>query len=198
MNTEKLLDFFQNIVPLNDDEKACVSHFFTLKKYRRRQIILQEGDYCKNLYFVVEGCIRMYKINSQGNENNTEFSIENQWITDYESFFQQIPSKAHLEALQSAVLLEISKENLEHLYQKSPKFETIFRMIFAQKTIDYQKYIQQIASANSLERYLVFEKEYPQLIGKIPQVQIASFLGITPECISRIKNSPFVQKESKD
>lgn len=189
-----LIEYFEKIFPISEEEKSILEALFSIKKLKKRQFALQETDSCLYLYFVVEGTLKMYQNTERGSEKITEFAIENQWITDYDSFFQQKASELNIEAQQSSLLLQISKENLYFLQEKHPKFQMVFQQIFINKTIEYQKYMQKIAFANSLDRYLIFEKEFPHLVGKIPQVQIASFLGITPECISRIKNNPLAKK----
>lgn len=184
---QPLIDYFQKIVPLTENEQQWVSECFKPRLYRKRQFVLQEGDVCKYFNFVVRGCLRMYKVDDKGNYNTLQFAIENQFITDAESFYNQENSALEIEVLENAEILQISHSDLLKLYDFSPKFERIFRIISQQNAMFLQKHLSQVLGMPSGERYLYFEREYPQLVGRLSQVQIAGFLGITSECFSRIK-----------
>lgn len=192
MNTNNpfqiLFDFFEQFIPLDESEKSLIEQYFKLRKFQKKQFILQENDTCKHYSFVIEGCLRMYKTNAQGNENITQFFVEKDWIINYDSFYHLRSSIVNIDVLQSVILLQISHNDLAQLLSKKPKFETIFRQIDLHNATLLQKHICHISGLPSPERYLYFEQEFPYLLGRISQVQIASFLGITPECISRIKN----------
>lgn len=183
-----LIDYFERIIPLSQEEKELVNELFKHRLYRKRQFVLQEGDVCKYFNFVVRGCLRMYKIDDKGNYNTLQFAIENQFITDVASFYNQENSALEIEVLENAEILQISHSDLLKLYDFSPKFERIFRIISDQNTMFLQKHLSQVLGMPSGERYLYFEREYPQLVGRLSQVQIAGFLGITSECFSRIKS----------
>ncbi len=183
-----LIDYFEKIIPLSQEEKELVNELFKHRLYRKRQFVLQEGDVCKYFNFVVRGCLRMYKIDDKGNYNTLQFAIENQFITDVASFYNQENSALEIEVLENAEILQISHSDLLKLYDFSPKFERIFRIISDQNTMFLQKHLSQVLGMPSGERYLYFEREYPQLVGRLSQVQIAGFLGITSECFSRIKS----------
>jgi len=185
---EPLLDYFQNLIPLNLEEKALVFDFFKPRLYRKRQYILQEGNTCDHLNYIIEGCLRMYKIDEEGNTHIIQFSSENGWLCDIGSFHERVPSSLTIDALEDTRVLQISYSNLVSLYVKAPKFDRIFRVLMENSFVSLQKRLLQYISSSAEDRYLAFMASHSHLANRIPQTQIASFLGITPEFLSRLKN----------
>ncbi len=186
---EPLLDYFQKIIPLNKEEKALVLDSFQPRLYRRRQYVLQEGDTCKHFNFVVRGCLRMYRIDDKGNTHILQFAHENWWVTDMGSFYRKEASLLNIDALEDTMVLQINYENLTGLFDKAPKFNRIFRVLIENSHIALQNRLLQNISSSAEERYLSFLRTYPNLANRIPQTQIAAYLGITPEFVSRIRNN---------
>jgi CRP-like cAMP-binding protein len=187
MNTKPLIDYFNEFLPLTEEEEAFVNEVFTERKIRRRQFILQEGDVCKHNTYVVEGCFRMYTVDDKGKEHNLQFAIDNWWIGDIWSFHSEAPSKLYIEALENSVILQIKKEDQLSLFVEYPKFNRIFRVFTENALVSAQRRILQNISSTAEERYLDFLKTYPQLFQRISNVQIASYLGVTPEFLSTIR-----------
>jgi len=187
MNTKPVIDYFNELFPLTEEEEAFVNEVFTERKIRRRQFILQEGDICKYNTFVVEGCFRMYAVDEKGKEHNLQFAIENWWIGDIDSFHSMQPSKLYIEALENSVILQIKKENQISLFVDYPKFNRIFRVLAENAMVSLQKRILQNISSTAEERYLDFVERYPHFFNRISNVQIASYLGVTPEFLSNIR-----------
>lgn len=185
---EPLLDYFQEIMPLKNEEKQLVVELFKPRLYRKRQYVLQEGDICNQCNFVVRGCLRMYKVDADGNTHIIQFASENWWIMDLGSFHDRTPSKLNIDTLEDTMILQISHENLLSLYIQAPKFDRIFRVLIENSFVSLQKRLLQNISSNAEERYLSFIQTYPQLSNRLPQTQIASYLGITPEFLSRLRN----------
>ena len=187
-SVEPLLEYFRKFIPLNLTEQELVAEKFSPRLYRKRQYILQEGDVCLHFNFVVRGCLRSYKIDEKGNVHVLQFATENNWINDLGSFHGMRPSALAIDALEDTVVLQISRDDLIYLYQHSPKFDRIFRVLVENAYIRLQERLLQNISTNAEERYQSFLESYPQLINRIPQTQIAAFLGVTPEFLSRLKN----------
>lgn len=186
---EPLLDYFQKGgYVLNDKEKALVKENFHSRLYRKRQYILQEGDVCTQFNFVVRGCLRTYNVDKKGGIHILQFATENYWINDLGSFHGKKPSTLNIDALEDTVVLQISLENLISLYTQSSIFDRIFRVLIENGFIHLQERLLQNISSTAEERYESFLDCYPQLINRISQVQIASFLGVTPEFLSRLRN----------
>jgi CRP-like cAMP-binding protein len=189
MNITQIIEHFSNYSPLNDSEILEIESKLIERKVKRRQFILQEGDVCKHIFFVVNGCFKMYKVDTKGNEHNLQFSIENGWIADLGSFHSQKPSELYIEALEQSTILQITRPDLIQLYTNFPKFDRIFRVLIENAFINLQKRVLQNISSTAEERYLDFLKSYPNLFNRISNVQIASYIGVTPEFLSKIRKN---------
>lgn len=185
---EPLLDYFQKVIPLNNQEKQLVTEFFQPRLYRKRQYVLQEGDVCNQFNFIVRGCLRMYKADDKGNTHILQFAAENGWLSNIGSFHERKPSELNIDALEDTMVLQISYNNLLVLYTTAPKFDRIFRVLIENSFVSLQKRLLQNISSTAEDRYFSFLENYSHLNNRLPQNQIASFLGITPEFLSRLIN----------
>jgi len=185
---EPLLSYFDRLIPLSKEEKELVIEKFHSRLFRKRQYLLQEGDVCTQFYFVVRGCLRMYKIDEKGDTHILQFAAENYWIIDLGSFHTVKPSALNIDALEDTVVLQISRDDLITLYTQAPKFDRIFRVLLENSFVRLQERLLQNISSTANERYQSFLEIYPHLINRLSQVQIASFLGISPEFLSRLRN----------
>lgn len=150
-------------------------------------MILYEGIICRHYSFVVKGCFRMYGIDDKGKEHNIQFAAENDWITDIGSFYSDKPSKLYIEAIEPSVILQIEKLDLYFLYISIPKISIIFKVIIENKFVELQNRVLQNISSTAQQRYLSFLEQYSNLALRLPNTQIASYLGITPEFLSKIR-----------
>ncbi len=187
MTIQPLLSYFEGYLALDEEEARLLEGRTSQRKIKRRQFILQEGDVCKHYTFVVEGCFKMYGLGKKGTEHNIQFATENDWIADIGSFHSEAPSKLFIEAIEPSLILQIQKQDLLHLYVHLPKFDRNFRVIIENKFIELQNYVLQNISSTAKERYLAFLENYPKLAMRLPNTQIASYLGITPEFLSTIR-----------
>lgn len=187
MHIESLISYFDNYLTLSAEEKQAVRKSFSEKRVKRGRFILQEGDVCKLNTFVVEGCFRMYMLDYYGKEHNLQFAIENWWIGDIASFHSEEPSRFYIEAIENSVILQIKKEDQLRLFVEHPKFNRIFRVFTENELVSYQRRVIQNISSTAEERYIDFTNRYPDFFKRISSVQIASFLGITPEYLSTIR-----------
>ena len=187
MKTASLIQYFNQILPLNNKEIEIIKDSFSEMKIKRRQFILQEGEICKHNTFVVEGCLKMYLVDDNGKEHNLQFAVENWWIGDIGSFHNEEPSQLYIEAIEKSVILQIKKEDQLNLFVNYPKFNRIFRVLAENAMVGLQRRVLQNISSSAEERYLDFLKRYPQLFNRISNVQIASYLGVTPEFLSTIR-----------
>ena len=188
LQSEPLLEYFQKMISLNAEEKNLVTDLFKPRLYRKKQYKLQEGDICNQLNFIVRGCLRMYKIDEAGNTHIIQFAAENWWIMDIASFHGRKPSELNIDALEDTMTLQISYDNLLILYSNAPKFNLIFRVLIENSYVALQNRLLQNISSTAEEKYLSFIKSFSHLTNRIPQTQIAAFLGITPEFLSRLRN----------
>jgi len=184
---QKLIAHFNNYFPLNNAECDELIMRFTERKVKRRHFILQHGDVCRYFTFVVSGCLKMYAVDKNGKEHNIQFAAENDWATDLSSFYAETPSQLYIEAVEPTILLQIKHDDLLQLYINYHKFDHNFRVIIEQKYIELQNRVLQTISASAEERYESFLNRYPNLANRLPNTQIASYLGITPEFLSTIR-----------
>lgn len=184
---QPILTYFEHYLPLDADEIGLLEGRVSERKIKRRQFLLQEGDVCKHYSFVVEGCFKMYGVGKKGTEHNIQFSAENEWIADIGSFHSEKPSKLFIEAIEPSLILQIKKQDLLFLYVNLPKFDRNFRVIIEDKFIELQNHVLQNISSTAEERYLAFLEQYPKLAMRLPNTQIASYLGITPEFLSKVR-----------
>jgi len=185
---ESLLIYFNQLIPLNTEEEELVAAKFYPRLFRKRQYVLQEGDICNQFYFVVRGCLRMYKIDEKGSLHILQFAAENYWINDLGSFHGLKPSELNIDALEDTVVLQIGRDDLISIYLQASKFDRIFRVLIENSFVRLQERLLQNISSTAEERYQSFLEIYPHLVNRLSQVQIASFLGITPEFLSRLRN----------
>jgi CRP-like cAMP-binding protein len=181
---------FKNIerhVPLSDKDRQLIATSFHLKKLKRKQFLQEAGEPARYTCFVLKGCLRTYFTDKEGEEHVISFSIEDWWAGDIASFNTGDPSIFSIDALEDVEVLYADKPAMEELYVKIPQLEKYFRIIF-QNALSAQ--FQRITNTNSFtaeERYLAYEKKYPQFVRRIPQKYLASYLGITPEFLSKLK-----------
>jgi CRP-like cAMP-binding protein len=186
---QPLIQHIEKIIPLDEEAQRALSDKATIKKIRRRQYLLQEGDVCRHYNFVLNGCLRMYLVDNKGGEHVLQFATENGWIADIGSLHLDQPSRFNIDALEPAEVLRISKEDLIDLYVKYPAFDRYFRVLTENAFIGMQHRVLQNISTTAEERYLLFLEKYPHLFNRIPLVQIASFIGVTPEFLSKIRRN---------
>ncbi|TVZ57657.1 CRP-like cAMP-binding protein [Flavobacteriaceae bacterium MAR_2010_105] len=186
-STNILIAYFNRHIPLNYEEEEAVKALFKERKIRRRHYLLQEGDTCINNCFVVEGCFRMFMVDKNGKEHNLQFSTENWWISDLYSLFKREPSRLYIEALENSIVLYTTIDELLQLFEDYPTFSHIFRILTQNALVSQQQRILQYVSSTAEERYLDFAKKRPELFNRVSNVQIASYLGVTPEFLSIIR-----------
>lgn len=184
---KQLTAFFEQSFRLNEKEKNEVAQLFTERRLKRRSFLLQPGDVCRHFSFVVAGCFKMFAVDNNGKEHNLEFAAESDWLCDLASFYDEKPAGVYIEAMEPAIVLQIKRADVIHLYANYPKFNTSFRVITEHKYIQQQTRVLQHISATAEERYLHFIQHYPALVNRLPNVQVASYLGITSEFLSKIR-----------
>lgn len=174
-------------IHLTDEEFDFCTRYFSPKKLRKRQFLLQESNVCKHLAFVNSGCLREYTVDPRGEEHILQFAISDWWISDLNSFLGGTKSTHNIDAMQESEIFMLEKEALDTLYGVVPKMERFFRLLLEANYIATHKRINDTLSASAEERYLAFIATYPDLVEQVPQHHIASYLGITPQSLSRIR-----------
>ena len=178
---------FNEIVPLTNKEEEVISNYLTPKKLRKKQYLLQESDVCKHIAFVEKGTLRSYTVSEKGSEHIIQFALEGWLISDLFSFLTGEPATYNIEALEDSELLLTSKSAHEELLQKLPKYETYTRIQITGAYIGMQRRLTSIISLSLEERYTYLSSLYPDIVQRVPQHMIASYMGLTPETLSRVR-----------
>ena len=183
---ELILKIIARFVQLNEDEINDFTAHWQLKKLRKRQYLIQAGEPCRYECFINRGCVRQYYVNESGQEHVIMFAVEDYWFSDMYGLVTGQAALTNIDALEDTELLVIERTAYEDLLLRIPKLERFFRIILQRSMITQQVRIIESLSLSAEERYDRFVDRYPSLLQRVPQKQIASYLGITPESLSRI------------
>ena len=187
MNFDLLISNISRHLSLAREEIEFFTSLLRSKSLANGEFLLREGDVCRYETFVVKGCLKTYYLDEEGTEHIIDFSIEEWWADDLYSLLTQTPSKSNIKAIEDTEVLQIGKRDLELLYQKVPKFERFFRILFQNAYITQREQINLALSASARERYLLFIKKKPYAEKRFSQKDIASYLGVTPQFLSTLK-----------
>lgn len=192
---QKLIEYIQRICELTESEIIDFVNVFTEVNIKKRQFIVQPNFTAQYRHFIVQGAFRAYVVDGKGGDQTISFAIEDWWINDCHSYIYQQPATMFVVALEDSTILRIKFEKEQELKKANHKFETIFR-IMAERGIAFQ---QQRLIANltlsAEERYDNFMNKYANIAQRLPQYALASYLGMTPEFLSKIRNNK-VRKKS--
>lgn len=182
-----LLDHITKHVSLTHEEQERVLSFTEPLQFKSKTILLKSGEVCTHSYFVTKGILRSYTTDQNGVEHVVSFACPGWWIADMYSFFSQRPGQLYIEVNEEAEVLTISKENQEKMYLEVPKTERFFRIIIENSLVASQQRLIDNMSLTAEARYEKFLEKFSELAHQIPQKQIASYIGVTPEFFSKMK-----------
>jgi CRP-like cAMP-binding protein len=192
--TEKIVDYIEQFVKLTDEEKLQIGSCFKEVKIKKRQFIVQPNFTTKHRNYVYKGAFRAYVVADEGQDHTINFAIDDWWITDYNSYIFQQPATMFVVALEDSTILQIDYETEQELKKQNHKFETFFRIIAERGLAFQQRRIISNLIHTAEERYENYVAKYPQIVQRVPQYALASFLGMTTEFLSRIRNKRVVKK----
>jgi CRP-like cAMP-binding protein len=184
---ERLRQNIANKVLLTDEEFTNIIPSFKQKQLKKKERLLSNGAVCDFVVFVNNGSLRSYTIDEKGSEHILQFAFENYWISDLFSYLAEVPSSLNIEAMENTEVLYISKTAMEALYQKVPKLERFMRLQIQNAYVALQKRLNATMSASAEDRYLELMQVHPDILIRVPLIYIASYLGVTPESLSRIR-----------
>lgn len=185
--TESLKKHIRQYIEISDEKLERYCSAFRVKKLKKKDFLLKEGDICEAEGFVVNGCFKVFRTDKNADEQILYFGVEDWWVSDIDSFINQIPSQLNIQALEDSEILLISKKDKDRFYREIHEIESLMRLKFQMSIIALQRRIIDNLSKPSDERYQDFLKEYPQIAHRLTNIQIAAYLGVTPEFISRIR-----------
>ena len=187
MSFDLLISSVSRRISLTAEEIEFFTSLLRSKSLANGEFLLREGEVCRHESFVIRGCLKTYYLDENGFEHIIDFCIEEWWADDLYSFLTQTQSKSNIKATEDTDILQIGKTDLELLYQKIPKFERFFRILFQNAYITQREQINLALSASAGERYLLFLKKKPYAEKRFSQKDIASYLGVTPQFLSTLK-----------
>jgi CRP/FNR family transcriptional regulator, cyclic AMP receptor protein len=173
--------------PFTADELRIFNSLLAVKTVKKKTHLLQPGEICTFEAYINKGCVRNYYIDEHGSEVILQFAIEDWWSSDIGSFHEQRPSNMFIETLEDCELLILTVESKEELLSRVPKFERVFRIMVQRNLTALQNRLMNTIALNAEEKYLDFTRRYPTIAQRVPQHHIASFLGISPEFLSKVR-----------
>ena len=175
-------------ISLTETEEQELLSCFKLVRVKKRQFIIQPGFVAHHKNYVIKGAFRAYVIDDSGQDHTIQISIEDWWISDYNSYLFQRPATMFVEALEDGLLLQIHYDDEARLKKDHHTFETFFRIMAERSMAHMQRRIITNLTRNAEERYKEFETLYPEIVQRMPQYALASYLGMTTEYLSRLRN----------
>ena len=186
---ERLKESLEEHVTLTDEQWDLCKNSFRPKRMLKRQFLLQEGDVCRELAFVEKGALYSFSVDSKGNQHVIRFAFEGWWMANLQSFFTQKPTRLNIEVLENSELLMLDKKNHELLIKKVPPYERYFRIIVQNAYVALQQRVENALGLTAEEKYERLLEQNPEFLNRVPLTLVASFLGVSPETLSRVRGS---------
>ncbi len=190
-NHDYLIPFFRNFekhIPISDAEKRIISANLEFMDIPKNDVVLSQGNKVRTIFYVVSGALRAYHLNAKGKESTVMFAVKDWWITDMNGFANQDLAQVSLETIENSKLIGLRYEIFESLLRELPKLERFFRILFQRAYIREQSRLLRQLSMDVATRYRSFVDKYPKIVASVSQKQMASYLGVTPEFLSQVKN----------
>ena len=181
--------FVAKYINLSTAESDFFHSLLKPRQFRKKAFLLQEGEICDFEAFILKGCIRSYYLDKEGTETILLFAVEDWWISDLTSFAERTPSNLFIETVEDSDLLAIDYAGKALLFEKIPAFERMFRLLVQRSLSVLQQRFYATVSQTAEERYLQFLEKYPRIAQRVPQHQIARYIGVSPEFLSKIRNT---------
>ncbi|NQZ76879.1 MAG: Crp/Fnr family transcriptional regulator [Ekhidna sp.] len=178
---------FDSKIDLSDQEFEWIKLELKQKDLRRKEKLLEAGSDCPYLFFVESGCLRSFSLDKRGTEHVIQLATENHWISDLSSFLTQKPGDLFIESLEPSTVYLLHREALDRLFDKVSSLDRYFRILYSRAYVSALGRINKNMAETAEERYKQLLEEQPKVLQRIPLIHISSYLGITPESLSRIR-----------
>ena len=188
---DRLIESIEAKVPLTESDKMIICSFFEPYTLKKKKDILRIGEVCKYTTFIDKGCARSFSIDSKGAEKTIQIAFEGHWIADMYSVLTGEPSDIFIETIEDVRLFRIKNEDIEKLYDQVPAVERYFRLLLQNAYVATQRRLKTMISEPADVRYQQLIRHYPDMLKRVPLAHIASYLGIAPESLSRIRKKPY-------
>jgi CRP-like cAMP-binding protein len=183
----ELLAHIKRYVTLTPAEEELFCGRMELMKFKKKTMILEPGYHCPGNYFVLKGLLRQYFVNKKLNEQIVQFALESWWIADQDSLLNKIPATTYIQTIEETHVLLLHERDRVELFEKIPALESYFRIMMQKSFIAAQRRVGYIFNQNDEERYRFFTQLFPAFVQRIPQYMLASYLGFTPQFLSRLR-----------
>ncbi|MFD2037623.1 Crp/Fnr family transcriptional regulator [Belliella marina] len=187
MNSFNLKSYLSSNIDIEEEEISALVEKCTTRTVKKDQYLLQSGEHCKHTFFVEKGLLRQFSIDKKGKEHILAFAPENWFVTDRESSYFDQPSAYYIQALEDSEVVLMDERFIHLLSEKFPGFTDFNNRLLHNHIRNLQNRINLLLSAVAEDRYLQFVKMYPDILLRVPQAMVASYLGITPESLSRVR-----------
>ncbi len=181
-----ILNNVARFIDLTELEKQKYISLLAEVKVKKKAYLMQAGEIAQYEYFIAKGCLKVYTLDEDGAPHISMFAIEDYWTGDMASFMTKEPTRYFIKATEDSELLGISRANYDLLFQEIPKFERFYRILYQRSLISYIRRSNHGISLDAVERYIAFKKKYPKIVNRITQKDLAAYIGITPEFMSKI------------
>lgn len=191
MRSALLFQNFNKYAKITEADFALIEQIISKKFVKKRRSLLDDGDVSRYIYFVEKGALRSFTVDREGVEHVIQLALEEHWVADLSSFITQKPGNVRIEVIEDSEVWQLPYHELELLYEHVPALERYFRQLFQRAYVGLQQRLNLSVSHNAEERYRLLLQDSPEVAARIPLIYIASFLGITPESLSRIRKQLF-------
>lgn len=188
---DEIDQFVSKYITLTGGEREFFHSLLRNRSFRKKQFLLKEGEICDFEAFILKGCIRTYYLDKEGVETILVFAVEEWWVSDIISFSERVPSNLFIETVEESELLTIDYAGKMRLFQQIPAFEHLFRILLQRSLGVLQQRFYASVSQTAEERYRQFLEKYPQVARRVPQHQIARYIGVSPEFLSKIRSGMY-------
>lgn len=183
---DRLIQYFSNISPLSAPEAAALEESMEVVKYNKGDYLIKEGQLNQDTFFLLQGCVRQFQL-VNGNDITTNFFIEGQWIISLENAEPNKAAESHLICMEDTHVVIGDEQKAQVLFEKFPRFEKIARQVMETVFLEQQRWMTAYITDKPEQRYLTLMKTRPELLNRVPQYDIATFIGVKPESLSRIR-----------